>query len=171
MGIFYENPVYTKVASVELPTKVSSYTFSNNNNVHLKRENVEKIANDHHGDHHSVLKHQTNTSAECTLDAGILDENPVAGEIVKTPKAELTEFGKLPSSEFTSSEISKRSCQMFRRDENKNVVPQVVKTEPVDSLNDERLDASSLSTSQEAHPLYTNPASGVCEAQEMLRVK
>ncbi|KAL6519610.1 hypothetical protein OROMI_032886 [Orobanche minor] len=60
---------------------------------------------------------------------------------------------------------------MFRRDENKNVVPQVVKTEPVDSLNDERLDAYALSTSQEAHPLYTNPASGVCEAQEMLRVK
>ncbi|KAL6519611.1 hypothetical protein OROMI_032887 [Orobanche minor] len=109
--IFYENPVYTKVASVELPTKVSSSTFSNNYNVHLKRENVEKIANDHHGDHRSVLKHQTNTSAECTLDAGILDENPVAGildenpvagEIVKKPKSELTEFGKLPSSEFTS---------------------------------------------------------------------
>ncbi|KAL6558149.1 hypothetical protein OROMI_018499 [Orobanche minor] len=151
MGVFYENPVYIKVASVELPTKVSSSTFSNNNNVHLKRENVEKIANDHHGDHRSVLKHQTNTSAECTLDAGILDENPVAGildenpvsgilekitcrnnsanrircsttsakrvkideafgsktlssDIMKKPKSELTEFGKLPSSEFTSSE-------------------------------------------------------------------
>ncbi|KAL6575382.1 hypothetical protein OROMI_012667 [Orobanche minor] len=91
MGIFYENPVYTKVASVELPTEVSSSTFSNNNNVHLKRENVEKIANDYHGDHRSVLKHQTNTSAECTLDAG---------EIVKTPKAELTEFDKLPSKKY-----------------------------------------------------------------------
>lgn len=50
-----KNPNSTKVVTGEPQAKEVGPTFSNNNNLHLKRENVAEVVNDHHGDPKYVL--------------------------------------------------------------------------------------------------------------------
>ncbi|KAK1356479.1 hypothetical protein POM88_049735 [Heracleum sosnowskyi] len=155
-GNLDKNLVAAKVVSGVPPAKVAVPTFSNKNNIHLKRENVEVVVNDHRGDNPSVLPIENRAGSSTTSSKRVKIEEAAgsknhSSEIVKLPKAEVMEFGKSPSHEFMSSEkypkFKDKSNQIFGGDEKHNEVRKVVKSEPMDSLNDERLDASALSFS------------------------
>ncbi|KAL1827129.1 hypothetical protein ACET3Z_005541 [Daucus carota] len=156
------NNVYLKRENVaELPAKVTAPTFSNNNNLYLKRENMAEVVNDRHGDHQSVLPtgNRAQSHSECRIKSSTTSLNRVqieeatgskkhSSETVTLPKSERMEVGKSPSCEFMSVEkypkFKERSDQIIGGDEKSNEIHKAVKAEPVDSYNDERLDASAL---------------------------
>ncbi|KAL8088940.1 hypothetical protein AgCh_038638 [Apium graveolens] len=189
-GNLGENPVSAKEASGEPPAKVAAPIFSNNNNVHLKRENV---VNDHLSDHSSVIPienrarlHSDYRTRSSTTSSKRVKIEEAAGskehssEILKSPKEELIEFGKSSSYVFMSSEnylkFKDRSNQISGWDEKNNEVRKVVKTEPVDSLNDERLNASALSFSvtvgsSEHLELPTSVTLWACTVKKVVNLK
>ncbi|WOG87068.1 hypothetical protein DCAR_0206288 [Daucus carota subsp. sativus] len=162
--ILDENPVSAKVVSGEPPAKVTAPTFFSNSNVSLKKENVAEVGNDHLGDYQSGLgKQSAKNVAELPAKATaptfsnnnnlyLKRENMAEvgndRETVTLLKSERMEVGKSPSCEFMSVEkypkFKERSDQIIGGDEKSNEIHKAVKAEPVDSYNDERLDASAL---------------------------